>query len=183
MQAPRAASEVGTLNQWWPPASRSFLWKSGVQGRESHGSPNYLPTTSSPRRAGLGAQRDVTSRLARRGAFARNRSLGASRAALSSCWCKGQPVPEAAILGRRCCLNPLGLPSPSPRPPAPAISAPPFAQEGQQPLDPTHICWRTVPPPGKPDSLPPCPTLTFCHYVPNTGEEGLLWPPGLSLPL
>lgn len=53
------------------------------------------------------------------GAFARNRPPGTSRAALSCCWHKGRPVPEAAILGRRCCLNPLGLPSLSPPPQAP----------------------------------------------------------------
>ena len=48
------------------------------------------------------------------GAFARHRPPGTSRAALPCCWHKGRPVPEAAILGRRCCLNPLGLPSLSP---------------------------------------------------------------------
>lgn len=44
-------------------------------------------------------------------AFARNRPLGTSGTAYSRHWHKGRPTPKAAILGRRCGLDALGLSS------------------------------------------------------------------------
>lgn len=103
------------------------------------------------------------------GAFARNRPLRTSGAVLSCCWHKGQPAPEVAILGARCWLNPLGLPSPYPRPLAPWPPKP-FAS-------PRRVSWTGPHPhllaglPSAGEAGPPPSSLTSCYCLHDNGEK------------
>lgn len=134
------------------PVSRLFPLKSRVRDSEGHQSPYCLTTRNSPEEQAHVCSVTSLPELPGARALTRNRPQGTSLAAWSCRWHKGRPASPAAILGRRCCLDPFGCPC-CPQPLAPATSVPHSSQEGQQLPDPTHTCWPGFPLQGKPDFL------------------------------
>lgn len=160
MQAPRAASKVETLK----PAM-------GGSSHQHPGSPHRSPASRTVRGTGLRTVSQLRTAPEEQARVCTvtslpilpgdNRPQGTSRAAFSCHWHKRRPAPEAAVLGRRCCLGSLGLPSLSPAPASCHLS-PSHHPGGSAATRPHPHLLALLPSVGEAGLLPH-PTLTFCN--------------------